>query len=75
MGIFPAEHVDFSCDVIRQRFRVRFHVVFSREFGLARYGALYTVIIATFVGAMGGGPQSLALLCGSSLRKALTKAP
>jgi O-antigen/teichoic acid export membrane protein len=62
-----------------------FHVVLSREFGLARYGALYTVIsIATFIGTMGSiltiivarlvaelrdEPQRLALLCGSSLRK------
>ncbi len=62
-----------------------FHVVLSREFGLARYGALYTVIsIATFIGTMGSiltiivarlvaelrdDPARLALLCGSSLRK------
>ena len=62
-----------------------FHVVLSREFGLTRYGALYTVIsIATFIGTMGGiltiivarlvaehreEPERLSLLCGSSLKK------
>jgi len=62
-----------------------FHFVLSRQLGLARYGALYTVIsLATFIAVLGGiltivvarlvaehraNPDQLGSLCGSSVKR------